>query len=123
MRANPICEAAQGAASKPSGNRKLERRSGERALIRVRAIVNSGSLSQQTVLRDISNGGVGLEGADGLFPGCEVTIILLSGEQRSGVVRWWLAGRCGVQFHQPLGSEDEFCDAVMRRFSTRAAKF
>lgn len=85
----------------------------------VRAIVRSGSRFQPTLVRDISRSGLGLAGANGLFPGGEVEITLLNGLRRTGVVRWWLAGNCGIQLHEPLADNDVFFKYVLGR-ATRA---
>jgi hypothetical protein len=81
----------------------------------LRAVVYAGATFQTTVIRDISLGGVGLSGAHGLFPGEPVTITLLNGLSRSGIVRWWLSGCCGVQFDKPLTSDDPFFETAARR--------
>ncbi len=88
---------------------------------KVRAVLYAGTRFQTTVIRDISLGGIGLSGADGLFPGEPVTITLLNGASKSGVVRWWVGGCCGVQFDEPLTSEDPFFTSAARRAgATRA---
>lgn len=93
--------------------RRLRRH--QRSIINVRAIVHSGQSARPTIIRDMSEGGVGLEGAYGLFPGSEVTVALVTGEFKSGVVRWWLSGSCGVQFHEPLKEGDRFWLAALRK--------
>ena len=95
------------------------RRRHTREVVNVRAVVYCGIASQPVTICDISNGGVGLEGAGALFPGSEVNIALMTGEQRSGIVRWWLAGRCGVQFEQPLPPGDGFRSAALKRSKPR----
>ena len=87
----------------------------QRTTVNVRAIVQSGRYSKPTMIQDLSDGGLGLVGADGLFPGSEVKISLVSGENKTGTVRWWLAGSCGVQFHRPLEACDPFREAVIRK--------
>lgn len=87
----------------------------------VRAVIYSGTTFQSTVIRDISLGGVGISGAHGLFPGESVTITLLNGASRSGVVRWWLSGCCGVKFDEPLASDDPFYVTAARRAGANRA--
>jgi hypothetical protein len=87
----------------------------DRMRTNLRAVVYAGTTFQSTVIRDISFGGVGLSGAAGLFPGESVKITLLNGQSRSGIVRWWLSGCCGVQFQKPLTSDDPFFEAALRR--------
>lgn len=93
--------------------RRLRRH--QRTKVNVRAIVRSGSCFQPTLIRDISSSGIGLAGAYGLFMGSDVEVSLLNGERRAGVVRWWLAGNCGIEFHEPLKDEDRFLAATMGR--------
>jgi hypothetical protein len=81
----------------------------------LRAVLYAGTTFQTTVIRDISLGGAGLSGAHGLFPGEPVTITLLNGASRSGIVRWWLGGCCGVQFDKFLTTDDPFFETAMRR--------
>ena len=92
----------------------------QRTQIGVRAIVRAGLSSKPIVIRDISSGGVGIAEAVGLFPGSEVTICLVTGESKVGVVRWWLAGSCGVQFREPLTEDDRFFKAVYRKAKLEA---
>ena len=101
-------------------NLRLLRRH-KRELVNVRAVVYSGIASQPATIYDISDGGVGLDGAGALFPGSEVKIALMSGETRSGIVRWWLAGRCGVEFDALLGQGDVFRSAALKRSKPRDA--
>lgn len=92
--------------------RRLRRH--DRTIANVRAVFRAGLSEKPTLIRDLSDGGLGLIGADGLFPGCEIEIALVTGETKAGVVRWWLAGACGVQFHEPLGTNDAFRNGVLR---------
>ncbi|MFM9938127.1 MAG: PilZ domain-containing protein [Hyphomicrobiaceae bacterium] len=93
----------------------------DRTIINVRAVVHAGLSAQQTIIRDMSEGGVGLTGAAGLYPGTEVRIALVTGDMRTGIVRWWLAGSCGIQFHEPLRVGDAFREAAMRRAKSLGA--
>jgi hypothetical protein len=110
--------------------RKIERRTDVEGTLRllrkhkrtpmnVRGLVRCGLSTQQTLIQDLSDGGLGLAGADGLQPGAEVTVALITGEKRTGIVRWWLAGRCGIQFHLPLSAGDAFREAVIRRANAK----
>jgi hypothetical protein len=77
-----------------------------RTQTRLRAVLYARDTFIPTTIRDISVGGIGLEGAYGVFPGDRVSIALISGEKRTGIVRWWLNGCCGVQFDTPLAATD-----------------
>lgn len=100
-------------------NVRLRRRH-DRVSINVRAVVYCGIASRTATICNISDGGLGLEGAGALCPGSEVTIALVSGETRNGVVRWWLAGRCGIEFLAALAPGDAFRDAAIKRSKPRA---
>ena len=108
-------------AEKEVSNLRLLRRH-KRTAINVRAIVHIGLASQPSVIKDFSKGGLGLSPADGLYPGSDVTVALVTGETKTGVVRWWLAGSCGIQFHEPLGPNDAFESAVQRKARSAQAK-
>lgn len=102
---------------------KLRRlRQCDRTIANVHATVRAGISSKPTLIRDVSDGGLGLIGADGLFPGCEVRVALVTGETKTGIVRWWLAGACGVQFHEPLQANDAFRNAVLRKSTDSGQK-
>ena len=110
---------AQDDARCSDGETKLLRmRRHQRTQVNVRVIVHSGLSAKQMLIRDMSNGGLCLVGAYGLFPGCEVKISLITGETRLGIVRWWLAGTCGVRFIQPLEHDEPFRKAVEKRRAT-----
>ncbi|HRK17688.1 MAG TPA: PilZ domain-containing protein [Hyphomicrobiaceae bacterium] len=114
-----LARSAQEAAEKevserPAINLRLLRRH-KRTPLKVRAIFHSGLASKPTFIRDLSNGGLGLSPADGLSPGSSVTVALITGEKKHGIVRWWLAGSCGVQFHEQLEDNDTFMTAVLRK--------
>ena len=74
---------------------------------RIRAILYKGDSFQSTLIRDVSAGGVGLRGAIGVFAGDKVALQLLDGRRLEAVVRWWLAGCCGLAFTEPLGPDDK----------------
>lgn len=80
-----------------------------------RGVVHYGVASVAVRISNISTGGIGVEGAAGLFPGTEVKIALVTGEARSGVVRWWLAGSCGIEFDELLVPDDPFLTEVRKR--------
>lgn len=83
--------------------------------VNTRAIARAGIASKAVTISDISNGGLCISGAEGLFPGMEVTVSLVTGLSRVGTVRWWLAGNCGLQFEKPLAPDDEFLADVVKR--------
>jgi hypothetical protein len=115
-RANPRDSGAGSVTEPAAGDENaLPSREHNRMRTNARAVLYAGTTFQSTVIRDISFGGVGLSGARGLFPGERVTITLLNGASRTGVVRWWLGGCCGVKFDEPLTSEDAFFETAVRR--------
>lgn len=94
---------------------KIHRRRHVRMKTHTRAIVYREMVCLPTVIRDISNSGVCLSGAAGLFPGQALTIALLNGEKRDGVVRWWLNDCCGIQFKQCLAIDDTFYLTALKK--------
>lgn len=112
--------AANDASDRATSDIRLLRRH-KRTPINVRALFHAGIASKSTVITDISKGGLGLSPANGLYPGCEVTIALITGETTTGIVRWWLAGSCGVQLHKPFHDNDVFENAVRRKASAAKA--
>ena len=86
-----------------------------RLRVREAAIVYYRKTFRSVVIVDVSKGGVALEGAGGLFAGDRVNITTVSGHSVLGVVRWWLAGRCGIQFDEELDERAPFYrDAASR---------
>jgi hypothetical protein len=120
----PICPTATDARqpAPPSSDRVRRLRIHPRTHVHLRAVVETAGSFRTTVIRDISVGGLGLKGADGLFPGCEVEVTLLTGQSRKGIVRWWLAGCCGIEFQAKLEPGDPFLEAVLTRGVNRAAR-
>lgn len=74
--------------------------------VRMNALLYLGSSFQTVRVKDLSRGGAGLERCGALHVGDRVVISLVSGRKLDGVVKWWLAGNCGVQFDVPLASDD-----------------
>ena len=78
----------------------------ERVAVNIRAILYHGDRFKTVMIRNISNGGVGIDGCGALMPHDQVSIGLLNGRTIDAVVRWWFAGACGVQFIEPLKMDD-----------------
>jgi hypothetical protein len=74
----------------------------QRLTTAIRAVLYHQQSFQPTTIRDVSCGGLGLEGARGLFPGDAVRVRLITGHEYNGTVRWWLNGHCGISFESVL---------------------
>lgn len=92
----------------------LRGREHDRVPTQIRAVLYLRQRFQSTTIRDISLGGVRLDGAVGLMPGDEVKVVLMTGHSKAGVVRWWLKGSCGVSFLTELESGDSFLQSAIR---------
>ena len=66
--------------------------------VKKRAILHFRDMFATVTILDVSWSGLGLSGAPNVFVGDRVSIALLNGKMVSGVVRWWIAGRCGIEF-------------------------
>ena len=108
---NPSSLTDTGAPDRRSG---IERKSA-RYPVRIRAVLQTAQSFQSTIIQDLSLGGAGLDGAVGLVPGDQVSIELLDGRSISGRVKWWLAGKCGVAFDQPLDPSDPLFSKSLKR--------
>lgn len=78
----------------------------ERISVDIRAVLYHGVRFKGVMIRNISNGGAGIEGCGSLMPNDRISIRLLNGRTIDAVVRWWFAGVCGVQFMEPLAIDD-----------------
>lgn len=87
----------------------------------IRAVLYHHDSFQPTTIFDTSVGGVGIEGAKGLFHGDEVKIGLVSGQTYSGVVRWWFNGRCGIAFKDVLDDDDALMQLASRKMRAMTA--
>ena len=87
----------------------------QRTPVAAHAVLYSGSGFQSTVIRNFSEGGVGIEGATGVFVGDTVTVALPTGQSRSGKVRWWLNGWCGIQYDQVADMHCGFHLALLKK--------
>ncbi|MGI9411350.1 MAG: PilZ domain-containing protein [Hyphomicrobiaceae bacterium] len=97
--------------SSQSDHESPDRRSGierkaARFPVRIRAVLQTAQSFQSTIIQDLSLGGAGLDGAVGVVPGDRVSIELLDGRSITGRVKWWLAGKCGIAFDEPLDPND-----------------
>ena len=84
----------------------------DRQRVRINALLYSGKTFQSVVIRDISQGGAGLQNCSSLIENDKVMLKLMNGRSIAAEVRWWLAGSCGVRFATTL----EPNDALLRRF-------
>jgi hypothetical protein len=84
----------------------LVRRRDERRKILIRAICHFRATFAPVEIVDISKGGYGMSAAPSLQAGDLVEIVLLNGRKLPGSVRWWINGRCGVQFTGRLEEDD-----------------
>ena len=100
-------------------NVRLLRRTPRQA-VNIRALLYVGKTFQTTRIVDVSAGGAGLCGALGLSKGDRIRIVLLDGRELSGVVQWWVMGRCGVAFLLPLAANDPILGACAAPHTTVA---
>ncbi len=85
--------------------------------VRIRAVLQTAQSFQSTIIQDLSSLGAGLDGAVGVVPGDRVSIELLDGRSIKGHVRWWLAGKCGVVFDEPLDPRDPLFNKSAKRIA------
>lgn len=81
-------------------------RRAERVAVSIRASLYHAESFEPVVICDISRYGAGIGRCRSVMPNDEVTIKLLDDRKLKARVRWWLAGRCGVLFDEPLQSND-----------------
>lgn len=81
----------------------------------LRAILYCRGQFQTTAIHDLSQGGAGLTGAFGVMPNDGVILQLLDGRQIDATVRWWVQGRCGLVFIQPLAVNDTLIQQAGKR--------
>ena len=91
----------------------------ERIPVNIRALLHLRDRFQTTAIRDLSIGGACLEGAYGVMPGDTLVIELTNGRRLPAAARWWVCGRCGVAFAEPLEASDPLLAAA--RLSQAAA--
>lgn len=82
----------------------IERRSHLRREINAPATMTLNGVRQRVTVRDMSAGGVGLEGGESVQPGDTVSIALGSGVKFDGVAVWNRDGRVGIKLSSPLAS-------------------
>lgn len=75
----------------------VDRRLGLRTRTRIPATVDTGTQTFQATIFDISPGGLGMSGVEGLSHGALITIGVGSLKTLKGEVRWCRADRCGVR--------------------------
>jgi hypothetical protein len=82
------------------------RRRDERRAAGITALVHCHGRFQTARVVDFSLGGLQLDGCFGVAVADQVAVELLSGHRLEGKVAWAVAGRIGMQFNQPLASDD-----------------
>lgn len=88
-----------------------EKRAYQRHRVHIEARVHAGGEMQQTIINDISAGGVGLDRAIGIAANDEIEIEFASGRRIAAKVVWKVSGSCGVQFATPLAADDPLLPA------------
>ena len=82
----------------------IERRTHARREINAPATLQFNGTTQHVVVRDLSAGGLGLEGGEDLQPGDVVNVSLGTGVKFEGIAVWNRGGRVGVKLTAPLKS-------------------
>ena len=85
--------------ARPDGPRAV--RSSRTNLLRRVSVMHEGGMAHAT-LRNISEGGVLLDGLWSIPAETPVEIEFAGGQRTSGVIRWNRGNRTGVEFHEPL---------------------
>ena len=83
-----------------------ERRAHPRIPVDIPAAIDCRGTVRPVRIKDISQGGMMLEGAFGLFDGDRVTIRTLRGREFAGRIAWALGSHCGVKFDMLLYAMD-----------------
>lgn len=83
-----------------------QRRRGARRLLHQPATIETLEYSGHIFVRDVSQGGLGLERARRIKEGDHATITLVSGRQFRGTVVWRKGARAGLQLSTPLSPQD-----------------
>lgn len=112
VRHEPLWEVAASSADHPVV-RRIRRHI--RLPTSIRAVLYHKTTFQPTTIRNVSCGGLGLDGAMGLFPGDRVTIRLMTGHQYTGNVRWWLANHCGIELDEEIDRSDHLIALAERK--------
>ena len=87
--------------SKGLNNRRFPRNKAD-----IYAVVRYGTVVQPARIKDISAGGLRLEGLGGLRQGTPIVIELITGRQFEGNVAWSEAHKMGVRFKIVLAASD-----------------
>jgi PilZ domain len=82
----------------------IERRTHLRREINAPATLSHNGANQKVTVRDLSAGGIGIDGGVGIEPGDEVNVSLGGGVRFEGVAIWNRDGRVGVKLSAPLKS-------------------
>ncbi len=96
----------QSAAGRKVRERLANRRAHPRIPVNIPAAAHCRGSFRAVRIRNISQGGLMLEGAYGLFVGDRLEVKTLRGRVFSGVVAWALGTHCGVKFDALLEAED-----------------
>lgn len=103
----------------PDQARQQIRRRDERRAARITVLLHCHGRFQTARVVDFSLGGLQLDGCFGVAVADQVAVELLSGQRLEGKVAWAVAGRIGVQFHQPLAPDDPVV-ALLSQVASRA---
>lgn len=82
----------------------VERRTHLRREINAPATLTVDGMTQHVTIRDISAGGIGVEGDTTVAPGDQVNVALGSGVCFEGIAMWNRDGRIGVRLSKPISS-------------------
>lgn len=83
-----------------------QRRHSSRRSVAQSALITAGGSTFRGFVRDVSNGGFGLEQMPIVAPGAQIHIELSTGRRFAGFVAWYSRGRAGIRFEKPLAPND-----------------
>lgn len=77
-----------------------------RSNVRIRGFLHCHGRFQGVLIKDISRGGMMIEGAFGVAPGDKIVMEMLSGRRVSAKIVWVISPRAGVMFDETLTNTD-----------------
>lgn len=83
-----------------------QRRRGARRSLQMPATLQHAGLTDKIFVRDVSQGGLGLEQVQRVSEGDAVTIVLETGRSFTGVIVWRKGSRAGIRLASPLSPND-----------------
>ena len=83
-----------------------EQMRGLRLQLNSEAVLTHRGLSRKVLIRDISQGGLGIEGVDTMKVGSTITLQLPTGRQLAGEVCWQEGARAGISLSERLPLSD-----------------